>query len=107
MGASAGVIIVSDKQAVASWKAQPTVLLAVSSSVLNVAFTTVLSISVAIIWWRSAIHGTTLAQLHYIWDRGAGYNFISAFIAGFGARKVALGAAIVAMVEFVNNPLLQ
>src|SRR5436190_13994465 len=70
MGASASVIIVSDKQRVVLWKIQPTVLLAIMSSVLNVALSTALSISVAIAWWRSALHGTTLARLHYIWCRG-------------------------------------
>jgi hypothetical protein len=107
MGASAGIIIVSDKQAVASWKVQPTVLVAVLSSILNFALAAALSIVVAVTWWRSVFHGTTLAQLHYIWDRGAGCSFIPAFIAGFDARKVALVAAVVATVEFVNNPLLQ
>jgi hypothetical protein len=107
MGASACIITVSDKQTVASWKVQPTVLLAVLSSVLNLALGTVLSMSVAITWWRSALHGTTLARLHYIWDRGEGYSFAPALKAGFDARKVALIAAVIAMVKFVNNPLLQ
>jgi Protein of unknown function (DUF3176) len=107
IGASASIIIVSDKQDVASWKVQPTVLLAVLSSVLNLALSAALSISVAITWWRSVFRGTTLAQLHYIWGSGEGRSFIPALIAGFDARKVALAAAIVAMVEFVNNPLLQ
>src|SRR5271155_3165279 len=60
MGASAGIIIGSDKQAVASWKVQPAVLLAVLSSILNYALSAALSISVAVTWWRSVFHGTTL-----------------------------------------------
>jgi hypothetical protein len=107
MGASACIVTVSDKQTVESWKVQPAVLLAVLSSVLNLALGAVLSLSVAITWWRSALHGTTLARLHYIWDRGEGSSFAPALKAGFDARKVALIAAVIAMVKFVNNPLLQ
>ena len=107
MGASAAIIIVSDKQAVASWMVQPAVLLAVLSSVLNFALAAAFSISVTITWWRSAEHGAPSAHLHYIWNRGAGLSFISAITAGVDARKVALAAALVATVKFVNNPLLQ
>jgi hypothetical protein len=107
MGASACIVTVSDKQTIASWKVQPTVLLAMLSSVTNFALSTVLSTSVAITWWRSAFHGTTLERLHYIWDRGEGYSFGPALKAGSDARRVALIAAVIAVAEFVNNPLLQ
>jgi len=66
-----------------------------------------LSIGVDITWWRSALRGTSLECLHFIWDRGEGCSFISAFRAGFDARKVALAAVIIATVKFINNPLLQ
>ncbi|KAI9767113.1 MAG: hypothetical protein M1840_005902 [Geoglossum simile] len=107
MGASTCIVIVSDKQAVSSWKVQPTVLLAVLSSIFNFALGTTLSMGVAVTWWRSALHGTTLARLHYIWDRGIGYSFASAFKAGFDTRRVALVATAIAVVELINNPLLQ
>jgi hypothetical protein len=107
MGASACIVAISDQQAVASWMVQPTVLLAVLSSIFNFALGIALSMSVAIAWWRSALHGTTLARLHYIWDHGTGYSFAPALKSGFDARKVVLITAIIAIVEFVNNPLLQ
>ena len=106
MGASASIIIISDKQMVMAWKVQPTVLLAVLSSVLNSALATAFSISIVITWWRSASHGTTLTSLHYISDCGV-LSFISAVTAGSDARKVVLAAATIAIVKFVNNPLLQ
>jgi hypothetical protein len=107
IGASAGIIVFSDKRTVASLKVQPTVLLAILSSVLNFALGITFSTSVAITWWRSAIQGTSLARLHYIWNRGEGLCFFSALAAGSDARKVVLAAATIAMVKFVNNPLLQ
>lgn len=107
MGASAGIIISSDKQTVVSWKVQPAVLLAVLSSILNYVLDAALAISIAITWWKSALRGTTLAHLHHIWDRGAGFSLISALRVGVDARKVTLLAGLVAAAQFVNNPLLQ
>ena len=83
MVACASIIAISDLQEVTSWKIQPTVLLAVLSSILNFALATTLSISVAIFWWRSALHGTTLERLHYIADRGTGRSFLRALFGGF------------------------
>ena len=54
MGASAGIIIGSNSQTVASWKIEPVVLLAVLSSIWNYSIGIVLGISVAITWWRTA-----------------------------------------------------
>jgi hypothetical protein len=107
MGASAGVIIGSNKKTVASWKISPAVLLAVLSSILNFALYAALVIGVAITWWRSALWGTTLPQLHYIWDRGAGFSFIKALRSGVDARKITLSTALIAAAQFANNPLLQ
>jgi hypothetical protein len=107
MGASAGIIIVSEKQTVASWKVQPTVLLAVLSSVLNFALAAAMSISIAVSWWKSALRGTTLVNLHYIWEHGTGLNPIPALFGDLDVKKVILVAWIVAVVKFINNPLLQ
>jgi hypothetical protein len=107
IGASASIVIVSDTQAVTSWKVQPAVLLAVLSSVLNLALAAVLSMSVAITWWRAFLQGTKLANLHYIWEHGTGLNPIPALCRDVYARKVVLVAGIVAVVKFINNPLLQ
>src|SRR5205809_3046659 len=107
VAASAGIIIISNDQSVALWKVQPTVLLAVLSSVLDHALSAALSISVAITWWRSALRGTTLASLDYIWGHGTGSRFIPNIFAGFDANKVALVYVLVAIAKFVNNPLLQ
>ena len=107
VGASASIIVVSNKRTVASWRVQPAVLLAILSSVSNFALGTAFSIGIVVTWWRSAVKGASLKQLHYIWDRGEGISFFSAFAAGGNARKVILAAFFIAVVKFVNNPLLQ
>jgi len=107
VGASASIIVASDKRTVASWGVQPAVLLAILSSVSNFALGTAFSIGVVVTWWRSAVVGASLKDLHYIWDRGEGISFFSALAAGANARRVVLAAFFIATVKFVNNPLLQ
>ncbi|KAI9766206.1 MAG: hypothetical protein M1839_005008 [Geoglossum umbratile] len=107
IGASAGIVIASDKQAVTSWKVQPAVLLAVLSSVLNIALTAAMSMSIAITWWRAVLRGTKLANLHHIWEHGTNLNPLPALCGDVNTRKVVLVAGIVAAVKFINNPLLQ
>jgi hypothetical protein len=107
MGASAGIIIGSNSQTVASWKIEPVVLLAVLSSIWNYSIGIVLGISVAITWWRTALRGTTLESLHYIWNQGAVLNLLSALRSSAAARKVVLLAWLVISVQIANNPLLQ
>jgi len=109
IAASIAIIMISDTKIVASWKVSPAVLLAILSSIMNLAFSTALTGGVAITWWLciSRHQGTNVSQLHYIWDRGEGIGFIPAVRARFDARRVALIAAFVATVQFVHNPLLQ
>ena len=77
MGASAGVITVSNKQTVESWKIGPSVLLALLSSIWNYTLSALLGISIVVTWWRNALDGTTLESLHYIWNQAGGLNFLS------------------------------
>lgn len=105
--ASAAIIIVSNNQTVASWKIQPTVLLAVLSAVLDHSLGMALYISVAITWWRIAARGTTLERLDYIWSHGTGARFFPSLLTGFDANKVAVIYLLVIMAKFVNNPLFQ
>ena len=107
LGAAVGIVIVSNNQTVESWKIQPAVLLAILASVSNLALGTAFSGGVVVTWWLSAVNGTSLTQLHYIWDRGEGTTFKPAFAAGGNARKVALTAFVIALVKIATNPLLQ
>ena len=107
MGVCAAIIAISRGQEVSSWKVQPTVLLAVFSSISNFALDTALSTGIAITWWRSCRRVTTLGRLHYIAERGTGRSFFPALVAGFDSRMVALLVALVAAANFGNNPLLQ
>jgi hypothetical protein len=107
MGAIVGILIASDGQIVGTWKIEPAVLLAFLSSAWNYSLGIVLARSVAITWWRSALKGTTLESLHYIWDQRAGPNPFYALQSSLIAWKVVLLAWLVVSVQIINNPLLQ
>lgn len=107
MAASAGITIISNNQAVTSWKVNPTVLLAFLSSIWSSSITVVLTISITITWWRCASHGATLETLHCIWNKGFGLGRFSALCSSISAGRVAVSAWLVILVQIAHNPLLQ
>ncbi|KAH8699031.1 hypothetical protein BGW36DRAFT_358540 [Talaromyces proteolyticus] len=107
MGASAGIVIYSNNKLVSSWSIDPSVLLALVSSVWSGSLGRILMISVTIAWWRYAISGATLETLHYIWKHGFGLKSISAFFSNSTTQKIALLAWLVTLAQIIHNPLLQ
>ncbi|KAH0556782.1 hypothetical protein GP486_005428 [Trichoglossum hirsutum] len=107
MGASSYIIVRSHGQAVSSWKIQPTVSIALLSSVSNFAIGTALPIGVAITWWRSTLRGNTLVKLHHIWNRGMRWDSAPFLLTDFTVGKVAIVAMVISATKFLNNPLLQ
>jgi hypothetical protein len=101
------IISISDKQPVESWKFQPAVLLAVVSSIANVAYAAALYRGIATTWWRDALHGTNLKRLHYIWGYGYGGTFKFAPSLGMGAYKIGLATIVAALATLGSNPILQ
>jgi hypothetical protein len=100
------IITLSDDQPVVSWKFQPAVWLAVISSITNVSIAASLSQGVSIAWWRSALHGTNLENLHHIWSFGKG-NFRITRKWSKDVIKMALVALVVTIATIISNPLLQ
>ncbi|KAH8688990.1 hypothetical protein BGW36DRAFT_365524 [Talaromyces proteolyticus] len=107
MGVSAGVIVVSNNQAVDSWRISPAVLLAFFSSVWSSSLAAVLTMSITITWWRYASRGTTLETLHCIWKRGFAIRYLSALKSSPIVRQVVLVAWIVIITQVAHNSLLQ
>jgi len=83
------------------------VLLSVVSAIFIIALEGLMAIGLAISWWRSISHGTTLKRLHFIWNGMNIFNIIPAFMAGMDTRKVAFAAIAIALAKFLNGPLLQ
>ena len=80
-------------------------LLAVVSSIANVALAIELARGVTITWWRSALHGTTLERLHRIWSYHEGMKYPA--LSGLVVSKVAFATILTTLASIINNPLLQ
>lgn len=115
MASSIAIVYTSNTRLVGYWvpklpSVQPSVLLAILAGISNTSLDFLLTAGVAVVWWRSAVHETTLAQLHYIWNRGdwAGLKRIfNAFSSGFSVRKVMIATATISIAKIVNGPFLQ
>lgn len=106
--ASAIIITISDN-AVAKWRFQPSVILAFLSAVASALLLIALRYGVTITWWRAVIapQGTSLANLHCIWNYGGGGGILPALFAGRNMNKIAVAAVLIAITSIAYSPLLQ
>lgn len=104
--AAVGIVPASNNQTVDSWAIQPAVLLAIISSILDLAVISAMTPGLEVRFWLRAGKGTTLAQLHHIWN-AKGIGIFGAFQAGSESRRVAILSAIIYIAQFANGPLLQ
>lgn len=104
---SIAIIASSNNRPVKSWKIQPAVWLSIMSSIFTLTLEALVAMGLAICWWRSVAHGTTLKRLHYISGGSNILNLVPAVIAGADTRKVALTVAVIALSKFASGPLLQ
>ena len=70
IAASLGILVESNGATVASWTAPPSTYLAVCTAVANLAMRYACIQGVVIAWWYRALHGSTLAKLHWDWRSG-------------------------------------
>jgi hypothetical protein len=64
------LLMISNGQAVSSWRVQPTVLISIFSTVANSCLAFALTEGLAISWWNKALKGSTLKGLHERWQFG-------------------------------------
>src|SRR6186713_2203771 len=98
------VLLVSDGQPISGWTVKPAVLLAIFSTIANSMVAVALSKGLAITWWRRALHGATVAEIHRTWE--CGQSFFGALQHAWRFEKVSV-ASLFAMLMLVNGPLLQ
>ncbi|KAF2471892.1 uncharacterized protein BDR25DRAFT_164376, partial [Lindgomyces ingoldianus] len=109
------VVFVSHNRIASTWlpsaqAIQPTVLFALCTGVFNASQAYILTAGVTVVWWRSALHGTTLRNLHYIWNKGEWKSvdgLVSALSASSQTRWVMAVTCIVAIASIADGPLLQ
>lgn len=66
-----------------------------------------LTMSIAVIWWRAASHGSSLESLHCIWNKGLGLKYLSAIRSNAAACWAVLLSWLVIVAQVAHNPLLQ
>ncbi|KAF1833723.1 hypothetical protein BDW02DRAFT_569704 [Decorospora gaudefroyi] len=99
------IIRTSDGQPISSWTYQPTVWLAVSYTIANIALQYALARAVTIAWWTKALKGDAkVKDLHNIW--AFGHGFCDILLSGRSFNLVALAGLVVTLAP-INGPLLQ
>ncbi|KAF2107622.1 hypothetical protein BDV96DRAFT_606456 [Lophiotrema nucula] len=101
------ILIKANQDPVKSWSVQPTVLLSLVSGFFAVLLGGLFALGVAITWWRSIGHGTTLSRLQHIHAGANPVDLIPALQSGSYARRVALVSVIVLLVKVSVGPLTQ
>ncbi|KAH8696242.1 hypothetical protein BGW36DRAFT_297717 [Talaromyces proteolyticus] len=107
MTAAAAIVVISNNKPAASWTISPAVLLAFFSSIWSGSLTMLLTMSIAVIWWRAASHGSSLESLHCIWNKGLGLKYISTLRSNAAACWAVLLSWLVIVAQVAHNPLLQ
>jgi hypothetical protein len=98
------ILALSNNQHIEGWSVQPTVYLAIASTVANIALHLALSQGVTIAWWVKAMKPeSNVRDLHNIWSFGSSVQ--DALFAGRTFNLIALAGLVVAVVP-INGPLL-
>ncbi|RDW58871.1 hypothetical protein BP6252_13347 [Coleophoma cylindrospora] len=115
IGGSIAIICTSDGKMVGNWidntpSVQPSVLLAIFTGISNTCFGVLLSGGIAITWWRALIKGTTLKELHHIWNKGewgSVRGWRKAVSSSPAVLKIVIAFVLVSFASLASNPLLQ
>ncbi|KAL1793458.1 hypothetical protein ACET3X_008440 [Alternaria dauci] len=110
--ATAGAITIlakSDKKRVEDWPftkftAQPNVLLNIANQVQNLGLVTLIGQGLAIAWWRTALHGSSLQRLHR--NHAYSYSFYAIITSGRHFNIIAL-AALMTKFAVIDSTLFQ
>ncbi|KAF2140451.1 uncharacterized protein K452DRAFT_252088, partial [Aplosporella prunicola CBS 121167] len=83
---------------------QPTVIVAILTAVANAAIRYALAESLTLLWWRKALSGGSLKELHFSWAYAT--SFKQSFFSGRQFNTIALACIITTLVS-IDGPLLQ
>jgi len=112
---SALVIQFSNGKVVGAWipaspSIQPSVLLSIFATIFRTCQSLSLSYGVAILWWRTALAGTTLKNLHYLWNKGdwASVDGLRrAWASSRQTKRLMVVFGIISITNIAEGPLLQ
>ena len=106
-GASVYILMRSNGQPVDTWRPlQPTVYLAIFSSVANIVHSFALGEGLVNAWWSKALKSTTLHNLHYTWHSGTSVK--GALVNLLLGREVLMAVAcLLTTLSIARGPLFQ
>lgn len=87
----------------AKWPA-PNVILAILNSLASISFTVAVGQGIAIAWWRKALKGTSIRELHNTWSFGGS---ISAVLLNLKCFNLVALAAVVMKLTIIDGVLFQ
>ncbi|PVH76147.1 hypothetical protein DL98DRAFT_657637 [Cadophora sp. DSE1049] len=103
------ILVMSDGKSVSQWTVRgksvaPNVILSVLNSCAGVCFAIAVAQGIAISWWRKAMQGATIKDLHNTWSFGSS---ISAIVLNLKYFNLAALAAVVTKLTIVDGVLFQ
>ncbi|OQU94425.1 hypothetical protein CLAIMM_00784 [Cladophialophora immunda] len=100
------VLTVSDNRTLSSWpqKMAPNVILSVCNSGASVCIAIAVAQGIAVSWWRRAMKGATIADLHNTWAFGSS---IASVVLNVKYFNIAALAAIVTKLTIIDGILFQ
>ncbi|KAK5076575.1 hypothetical protein LTR64_005945 [Lithohypha guttulata] len=104
-----GVLVGSDGASTTHWpqRVAPSIVLAAINAISSLCLTVAIGDGVAIAWWRRAMKGSTIADLHYQWQLSHGI-FANLFTRPRSVLSSKIALAVLAMqVTLLNSILYQ
>jgi len=100
------VLVTSNKKAASQWPKQiaPNVILSILNSAASVCIAIAVAQGVAISWWRRAMRGATITDLHNTWSFGSS---LSSILLNLKYFNLAALAALVTKLTIIDGVLFQ
>lgn len=107
-GAALGVLIGSNGVSTSTWpqRIAPNVVLSMINAVSSLALTIAVGEGVAIAWWRYAMKGSTVSELHHQWELSTGIYSLFLRPKSIATSSIAL-AVLATQVTLLNSILYQ
>ena len=103
--ASAILLVVSNGDAVSSWRVAPSVVLAILSAISTACLSFSLASGLNVSWWRKMLEGAPLDETHRYWDH---CNSIwAAMTAGRRSSILSIAKLLVTLAAIAEGPLIQ
>lgn len=103
--ASAILLVVSNGDAVSSWRVAPSVVLAILSAISTACLSFSLASGLNVSWWRKMLEGAPLDETHRYWDHGN--SIWAAMTAGRRSSILSIAKLLVTLAAIAEGPLIQ